>query len=47
METGARFAVTMLIALEQVAESIFFEEKFLNQEINRNDINGGEKMASF
>lgn len=26
---------------------LFLEEKFLNQEINRNDVDGGEKMASF
>jgi len=26
---------------------LFFEEKFLNLEINRNDIDVGEKMVSF
>lgn len=45
-------SLTMLIALERQSGGggsrfLFLEEKFLNQEINRNDVDGGEKMASF
>jgi len=49
MKIGARLVVTVLITLEHEwwSSCLFFEEKCHNQEINRNDVDGGEKIVSF